>query len=70
MQRGWSKPMKAYSRDTKVHCPLVGKEIIRLICEDVSLAAEGMQPVRFAPEEFRDTSDWKNTCMKCSKHPE
>ncbi len=54
----------------KVFCQIVQKEITRLICEDVSTAAEEMQPARFAPEEFRRMSNWKEVCMNCTKHPE
>lgn len=53
-----------------VYCPLVSRKIEHLICEDVSLAAEEMQPARFAPEEFRRVPNWKEICMNCPKHPD
>ena len=58
------------SINEKIFCPLVSKEIIRLTCEDVSISAEGMQPARFAPQEFRDAANWQEICMNCPKHPE
>ena len=56
--------------NNEVQCPLVSRRIEKLTCEDVSLAAEKMQPARFAPEEFRDVHDWQEICMRCSNHPE
>ena len=52
----------------KVTCPLVRKEITRLTCQDVSLSAERMQPVRFAPPEFREKLNWAEICLACSNH--
>ena len=51
-------------------CPLVSRQIDDLTCQDVSLAAEEMQPARFAPEEFRVSADWKEICAKCPNHPD
>lgn len=53
-----------------VLCPLVERLVEILACEDVSLAAEEMQPIRFAPEEFRISADWKTICMNCPNHPD
>ncbi len=58
------------SSEEKVFCQITQEEIIRLICEDVSTAAEEMQPARFAPEEFRRMPNWKEICMNCTNHPE
>ena len=53
-----------------VFCPLVLRPINILTCEDVSLTAEEMQPIRFVPEEFRVSADWKAACMNCPNHPD
>ena len=62
--------MKIADKTWKVHCPLINGEMERLTCEDVSTAAEGMQPERFAPKEIREIDSWKEKCMECPKHPE
>ena len=54
----------------EIFCPLVSKKIPQIICEDVSTAAEEMQPARFAPKEFREMKNWKEKCMECLEHPE
>ena len=56
--------------DKQIFCPLLSHNISRLICEDVSTVAEGMQPERFAPEEFRKVSNYKEICNDCKFHPE
>lgn len=55
---------------SEIFCPLILKKIEKIICEDVSTAAEGMQPARFAPKEFRNVQEWKEKCMECLNHPE
>ena len=54
----------------EIFCPMLAKNIAELICQDVSTAAEGMQPDRFAPQEFRDIPNWKEFCLNCQKRPE
>lgn len=56
--------------DDKIECPIIEKVLERLICEDVALSAEGMQPVRFTPEEIRAVASWREICLNCPKHPE
>ncbi|MBQ9487754.1 MAG: hypothetical protein IJU91_08170 [Selenomonadaceae bacterium] len=57
------------SGSEKIFCPLISKEIERIICEDVSWASEGMQPERFVPSAILEINDWKEKCMGCPKHP-
>ena len=57
-------------QNDKILCPLVSRNIEQLICEDVSTVAEGMQPERFAPEEFRKIPNYKEICNNCKNHPE
>ena len=58
------------SKETEIYCPLVAREIEKIICEDVSLSAEDMQPERFAPKEFQNILSWKEICLTCPKHTE
>ena len=55
-----------------VLCPLCRKQIDGDKCFDISMAAEGISPERFLPEEIEAeavTDSQKQICLKCEYHP-
>ena len=52
----------------KIKCPLMNEEIEEGVCFDISMVAEGMAPVRTAPQKAANVDDFKTKCLECPKH--
>ena len=52
-----------------VYCPIISQEIGDWNCYDIVMASDGMSPERFAPEEIRAVSGWKEICQNCANNP-
>lgn len=61
--------MKSTSRSDKMNCPLAQREIAEELCADAILVAEDFHPERFAPQELRNISNWKEFCRNCKNNP-
>ncbi len=49
----------------KVLCPIIGREIGDMNCDDITNVVDGGHPERFAPEEIRAVANWRETCRAC-----
>lgn len=52
----------------KIECPLMKEKIEDGACFDISMVAEGMAPVRTAPERAVNNVDFKRICLECPNH--
>lgn len=53
-----------------VRCPLMEKDIEEEVCFDIHMVAEGMAPVRTAPEKAVRNPNYREVCLKCENHRE
>lgn len=56
--------------NNRIICPLLGENIDKWTCFDISMVAEGQAPDWSAPKEAVTADDFKAVCMKCEYHPE
>lgn len=52
----------------EIECPLMDEKIKDAVCFDISMVAEGMAPLRTAPEKAVNAPDFKRICLECPKH--
>ncbi len=50
-----------------IECPLMGV-IEDSICFDISMVAEGLAPLRTAPNQATEITDFKKICLNCKNH--
>lgn len=52
------------------YCPILKTIIEDSTCFDISMVAEGIAPLRTAPESAISVDDFREICLKCKEHKE